>query len=63
MGWVLVIILIFMTSLGGVIAAVVLHVMSRNFAKNEVIPFILNYGMAPPPFQYPQYPGYFPQPQ
>ena len=62
-GWVVVIILILATSLVGLIAAVVLHVMSRNFAKNEVIPFVLNYGMAPPSFQLPQFPGYFPPPQ
>jgi hypothetical protein len=61
-GWILVIVFIFFAALVGLIVAVVLHVMSRNFAKKEVIPFIMKYGLAPPPTLYPQYPEYFQPP-
>jgi hypothetical protein len=55
MGWVLIIILIFIGFFIGVIAALILHLYSRKFAKEEVIPTIVSnpYGAAPPPHTIP----------
>ncbi|UCG70253.1 MAG: hypothetical protein JSV09_04350 [Thermoplasmata archaeon] len=55
-GWVLVIVLVLTTSLGGLIFAIILHVLSRKFAKEEVIPLIMHYSMYPSQPHPPLYP-------
>jgi hypothetical protein len=64
-GWVLVIVLIFVFSLAAIALAIILHVMSRNFAKNEVIPFIIHVNTYYPPMHpnYPPPPAQFQEPQ
>ncbi len=60
LGWALVILFVLFTyGIVGIILAIILHVMSRNFAKNDVVPLIM-YVQSNPPV-YPQYP--YPQPQ
>jgi ABC-type phosphate/phosphonate transport system permease subunit len=64
-GWVLVVILIlFGGGFIGIILAIVLHVMSRNFAKKEIVPMISYIHTNPVPIPpYPAYPQYYPEPQ
>ncbi|MEE9152005.1 MAG: hypothetical protein V3U20_09270 [Thermoplasmata archaeon] len=52
-GWVLIIILIFVVSIVGLILAIILHINSRKFAKEEVIPMIVYHMYGPAPSQYP----------
>ncbi len=61
-GWVLIIILIFFGFIIGVFVAIILHVFSRKFAKEDVIPTIIShpYGAAPPPYSLPFPPQVYP---
>jgi uncharacterized ion transporter superfamily protein YfcC len=53
-GWVLVIVFMFVSGgLIGIVLAIVLHVMSRNFSQNDLVPVIMYVHSNPP--VYPQY--------
>jgi hypothetical protein len=53
-GWVLVIVFMFISGgLIGIVLAIVLHIMSRNFAQNDLVPVIMYVHSNPP--VYPQY--------
>lgn len=58
LGWVLLIVLLFIFIIAGLIFAVILHVYSRKFAREDVIPMIMLYPYGPIP---PPYPSHIPQ--
>jgi hypothetical protein len=64
-GWVLVIIFVLFTyGIVGIILAIVLHIMSRNFAQNDLVPLILYVHSNPPVYpQYQQSPPQYGEPQ
>jgi hypothetical protein len=63
LGWILTILFVFMTVIGGLIMGLALHFMSRGFAKKVVVPLIFHYhkthglNRKMPAFRDP-YPGY-----